>query len=158
MQVKSKNAKEHDTDSLFIDFLRHGEQVKLIEEIELSNGLALEIFDATRTIAKDTVKVEIYFQMKISLKESYLANSRDYEQVKNIMGDELVYKYKLERSFVSIKEEDSTRTELISTFKNNSLNYLSSPSFSQKMALSALRDIRNNPYKYQSRVNSDPEE
>lgn len=132
--------------------------MKLIEEIELSNGLVLKIFDATRAIAKDTVKVEIHFQTKIAVQESYFPAADDCEQVKKFMGNELTYEHKLERSFVSMKEEDSTRAELISTFKNNSLNYLSSPGFPRKMALSALRDIRNNPYKYQSRADSDPAE
>ncbi|MDI6742582.1 MAG: hypothetical protein QMD11_07545 [Smithella sp.] len=132
--------------------------MKLIEEVELSNGLVLKIFDATRSIAKDTVKVEISFQTRIALEESYFSDAGDYGQVRKFMGDELTYEHKLERSFVYMKEEDSTRTELISTFKKNSLNYLSSPGFPRKMALSTLRDIRNNPYKYQSRVASDPEE
>jgi len=132
--------------------------MKLIEEIELSNGLILKIFDVTRAIARDTVKVELYFQTRIALQESYFSADDDCEQVKKCMGTELTYEHKLERSFVSVKEEDSTRAELISTFKNNSLNYLSSPAFPRKMALSALRDIRNHPYKYQSRTDADPAE
>ncbi|MBN1470546.1 MAG: hypothetical protein JW925_02105, partial [Syntrophaceae bacterium] len=63
--------------------------MKLIEEIKLKNGLDLKIFDLSRAIAADTVKVEISFQTKISLQESYFTNTEDYAQVKNIMGDEL---------------------------------------------------------------------
>lgn len=132
--------------------------MKLIEEMELTNGLTLKIFDETRAIAADTVKVEVYFQTRIAVQESYFPAPGDCEQVRKFMGNELTYEHKLERSFVSMKEENTTREELISTFKNNSLNYLSSPGFPRKMALSALRDIRNNPYKYQSRTVSDPEE
>jgi len=132
--------------------------MNLIEEINLDNGLILNIFDLSRRIAADTVKVEVFFQTKIFLKESYFANVQDYHQVKNIMGDELAYEHKMERSFVSSEDEHSVRIELISTFKNNSLNYLSSANFSKKMALSTLRDIKNNPYKYRRRAGSEPEE
>jgi hypothetical protein len=132
--------------------------MKLIEEIKLANGLKLKIFDLSRTIAANTVKVEIFLKTKIPLKKSYFTDTQDYEQVKNIMGDELAYENKLERSFVPSENEDSVRDDLINTFKSNSLDYLASVNFPQKLALSMLRDIKKNPYKYQSRANSDPEE
>jgi hypothetical protein len=132
--------------------------MNLIEEIKLANGLKLKFFDLSRSIAADTVKVEISLQMKISLKKSYFANTQDYDQVKNIMGDELDYENKLERSFVLKKNEDSVRDDLINTFKSNSLDYLASVNFPQKMALSMLKDIKKNPYKYHPHIYSDSEE
>jgi flagellar basal body-associated protein FliL len=74
------------------------------------------------------------------------------------MGDELDYENKLERSFVLKKNEDSVRDDLINTFKSNSLDYLASVNFPQKMALSILKDINKNPYKYHPHIYSDPEE
>jgi hypothetical protein len=132
--------------------------MKLIEEIKLANGLNLKIFDSSRTIAANTVKVEISFQTKIPLKESFFTENQDYVLVKNVMGDELAYEHKLERSFVPSENEDSVRDDLINTFKSNSLDYLASVNFPRKMALSLLKDITKNPYKYQSHANSDPEE
>ena len=132
--------------------------MKLIEEIKLANGLNLKIFDSSRTIAANTVKVEISFQTKIPLKESFFTENQDYVQVKNIIGNELAYEHKLERSFVPSENEDSVRDDLINTFKSNSLDYLASVNFPRKMALSMLKDIKKNPYKYQSHASSDPEE
>ncbi|HQH16221.1 MAG TPA: hypothetical protein PKZ86_03720, partial [Smithella sp.] len=105
--------------------------MRLIEAITLPNGLILEIFDLSRSIAADTVKVEISFQTKISLKESFFINAEDYLQVRNVMGDELSYEHTLERTFVSKDNEDSVRIELINTFKNNSLDYLATVNFAQ---------------------------
>lgn len=133
-------------------------QMKLIEEIKLANGLNLKIFDLSRTIAADTIKVEISFQTKISLEESYFTNTEDYTLVKKTLGSELIYEHTLERSFVPEQNEDSVRDDLINTFKTNSLDYLAASNFAQKMALSKLKDIKKNPYKYQIRANSDPEE
>ena len=132
--------------------------MNLIEEIKLPNGLTLQIFDLSRAIAADTIKVEISFQTKISLKESFFTNNEDYVLVKNIMGEELAYEHTLERTFVNKKNEDLTRNELINTFRNNSLEYLSNANFAQKMALSKLREIKADPYKYRSRVHSDTNE
>jgi len=39
--------------------------MKLIEEINLANGLKLKIFDLSRPVAADTFKVEIFFSNKI---------------------------------------------------------------------------------------------
>jgi len=132
--------------------------MKLIEEIKLANGLNLKIFDLSRTIAADTVKVEISFQTKIYLKESYFTDAQDYVQVKNTMGNELAYEHKLERSFVPKKNEDSVRDDLINTFKSNSLEYLAAVNFPKKMAMSILKDIKKNPYKYNPHIYSDSEE
>ena len=132
--------------------------MNLIEEIDLANGLKLKIFDLSRPVAADTFKVEIYFQIKVDLKESYFASPQDYAQVKNIMGDELTYENKRVRSFVYEKDQDSVREDLINTFKNNSLDYVASVNFPQKLALSMLKDIKNNPYKYHPHIYSDSEE
>lgn len=132
--------------------------MNLIEEINLANGLKLKIFDLSRPIATDTFKVEISFQIKVDLKESYFASPQDYAQVKNIMGDELTYENKRVRSFVYEKDQDSVREDLINTFKNNSLDYVASVNFPQKLALSMLKDIKNNPYKYHPHIYSDSEE
>ncbi len=132
--------------------------MKLIEEIKLANGLNLKIFDLSRTIAADTVKVEISFQTKIYLKESYFTDAQDYDQVRNTMGDELAYEHKLERSFVPKENEDSVRDDLINTFKSNSLEYLAAVNFPKKMAMSILKDIKKNPYKYHPHIYSDSEE
>jgi hypothetical protein len=102
--------------------------------------------------------VEISFQTKIYLKESYFTDTQDYTQVKNIMGDVLTYEHKRVRSFVFDKDMDSVRDDLINTFKSNSLEYLAAVNFPKKMAMSILKDIKKNPYKYNPHIYSDSEE
>ena len=124
--------------------------MELIETINLPNSLTLTVTDSSRRIAADTIKVELTFQVKIEVLESFFASSDDYLQVKNASGDELTYEHKMERSFVNDKDEESVRNELLDTFKSNSLGYLSSPNFAKKMALSQLKDIKLNPFKYKA--------
>ena len=124
--------------------------MELIEITQLPNGLKLTIMDSSRRIAADTIKVELTFQVKIKVLESFFVSHDDYQKVKNALGDELTYEHKMERSFVNDKDEESIRNEILDTFKNNSLVYLSSPNFAKKMALSQLKDIRLNPFKYKA--------
>ncbi len=122
--------------------------MKVIDEIVLPNGLILTVTDKSRSIAADTTKVELVFQMKIEVTQSLLPSAADFETLVNIFGNQLTYEHILERTFVHDKNEDTVRNELLDTFKKNSLTYLSSPNFAQKMALATLRDIKNNPFKY----------
>lgn len=132
--------------------------MELLEQMELKNGLTLKIFNLTRAIAADTVKVELSMQIKINLDRSYFTDACDYDLVKNIFGGELTYEHKTERTIVSKGDKDTVREELINTFKNNLLGYLAADNFSQKLALAMLRDIKNNPYKYHPHIYSDAEE
>lgn len=129
-----------------------------IEEIVLNNGLRVEVSDLSRTIAANTVKVEIAFQMKMDLQQDFFTDAQDYLQVRNIFGDTLTYEHTMERTFVKASGVQAAREELIMAFKDNSLQYLSHPEFAKKMALSLLRDIKVNPYKYQGRPDGEPEE
>lgn len=124
--------------------------MELIETINLPNGLKLTVMDSSRSIAADTIKIELTFQVKIEVLESFFTSSDDYLKVVNALGNELTYEHKMERSFVYDRDEESVRAELMDTFKNNSLGYLSSPNFAKKMALSLLKDIKLNPFKYKA--------
>lgn len=130
--------------------------MKRIETIPLPNGLVLTINDLSRSIAADTVKVELSFQMKVKVEPSFFASPDDHRLLTGIFGDELTYEHKLERTFVAEAEKSATRADLLETFKNNSLGYLSTPDFAKRMALSLLKDIRRNPFKY--RKNPFPEQ
>lgn len=129
--------------------------MKPIEEIILPNGLKLIISDLSRPIAADTVKIEVAFKIDIDLKESFFQNTADYQDVKKIFGDKLVFENKEERTFVEKERGDAVREKLINTFKKNLLNYLGTENFDAKYALSLLREIRQNPYKYQSRLDDE---
>lgn len=135
--------------------LRNQGKMKLIEEINLPNGLQLNIFDLSREIAADTVKVEIAVQTNVHLQESFFSNRPDYEQVKNIFGAEIFYEYKLERTFVPRENCDTVREDLINTFKNNSLSYFGAENFAGRLAAAKLRDIKKNPYKYRNRTDNE---
>jgi len=151
LQVKLKNAKGRRSRA---NTCGNGKQMKSIEEIVLPNGLKLNIFDLSREIAAPTVKVEIAFKINICLKESFFVNSADYQQVKKYFGDKLTYEYTLERAYIKKEKGAEIREELINTYKNNSLPYVGVDNFAGKFALSLLKDIQKNPYKYQCKADN----
>ena len=122
----------------------------LVEEIPMPNGLIVEIWDKSVSIAADTTKVALLIRIRVELRPSYFTKPDHHELVRKIMGPEIFFEYKKERAFVRDKEKDVVFQELLDNFKKNSLPYLSKSSFPRSFALSKYWDIEKNSYKYSS--------
>lgn len=121
---------------------------ELIEKITLPNGLSLEIWDQSRSIAVDTDKVTLYICTPIPLNPSFFPESTQYEKTRKYFGDSLLFEYKNERSFVAKAEKDQIFQQFVDIFKKDTLPYLSKPDFARRYALSKYRDVEKNPYQY----------
>ena len=121
---------------------------ELIEKIALQNGLTLEIWDHSRSIAVDTDKVTLYICTVVSLDPSFFSEEVQYEKMRKSFGDALMFEYKNERSFVAKSERNQVFQRFINTFKKDTLPYLSKPDFARRFALSKYRDMENNPFQY----------
>jgi hypothetical protein len=122
----------------------------LVEEIPMPNGLIVEIWDKSVSIAADTTKVALLIRIRFELRPSYFIKADHYEMVRKIMGPEIFFEYNKERAFVRDREKNVVFQELLDNFKKNSLPYLSRPSFPSSFALSKYWDIEKNSYKYRS--------
>ena len=78
----------------------------LIEKIPMPNGLTVEVWDKSVSIADDTTKVELLIRIRIELQPSYFAKSDHYERVRKIMGTEIFFEYRKERAFVRDREKN----------------------------------------------------
>ncbi len=125
--------------------------MKLYEQIPMPNGLTVEVYDLSRPIAADTVRVEMVIRIPVTLSPDDFAETSRFEQTRAVFGEEIVYEHRLERSFVTSEQKDDVFRTLLSTFKQTSLPYLSSPEFRTRFAASKYRDILQNPYKYRHR-------
>lgn len=121
---------------------------KLIEKIMLQNGLTLEIWDQSRSIATDTDKVTLYICAAIPLDPSFFSENIQYEKMQKFFGDALLFEYKNERSFVAKAETDQIFRQFIDIFKKDTLPYVSKLDFARRYALSKYRDVEKNPYQY----------
>jgi hypothetical protein len=122
----------------------------LVEEIPMPNGLIVEIWDKSVSIAADTTKVALLIRIRVELRPSYFIKADHYELVRKIMGPEIFFEQKRERAFVRDREKNVVFQELLDNFKKNSLPYLSKSSFPSSFALSKYWDIEKNSYKYRS--------
>ena len=124
--------------------------MRLVETIPLPNDLVAEVWDQSRPIAADTTKVELFVRVKVGVHQSYFTDPEHFELVKKILGHEIIYETKIERTFVRNRDKNTVFQELLDTFKRNSLPYLSKPQFPRNFVLSKYDDIEKNRYKYQS--------
>lgn len=122
--------------------------MKLFEQIRLPNGLTAEVYDLSRPIAADTIKVEMIIKIRVELLPDYFAEPAPFSQTRAVFGPEIFFEYRMGQSFVSNKEKDTVFRTLLETFKQDSLPYLSSAKFPGRFALSKYREILKNPYKY----------
>lgn len=120
----------------------------LVEEIPLANGLTVEVWDKSRSIAPDTTKVELLIRVKVELKPSYFIKPDHCGLVRKIMGPETFFEYTKERTFVNNKEKEAVFQQLMDTFNKDALPYLSKPTFPQSFALSKYWDVEKNRYKF----------
>jgi hypothetical protein len=130
--------------------------MKIVEEIPLPNHLTVEVWDLSRPIAADTTKVEILIKIKVDLKPSYFIKPEHFELVQKILGPQIFFEYRKERTFVNNCNRDAIFQELLDSLKRDSLPYLSKQEFPGSFAMSRYWDIEKNRYKYRSFLQTPP--
>lgn len=114
---------------------------KLIQTIELNNGLILKIFDISRKIAGDRWYVGIHSTVDISLSSlegKPLPISLD--TLRNALGDTICYLQKRERNFIDEKKKDEVLKELATSFTKSIIPYVSHPDFPKRFVLKQYRE------------------
>jgi len=122
--------------------------MELFERTVLENGLTLEIWDESRKIAADTVKVALTAKIEVGVKEEYLPGRDAYETVTRHFGDKVLFEYRKERTFVDAHEKDAVFKKLLEEFKEATLKYIARPNFAAGFVTSKFMDIQRNPFKY----------
>ena len=122
--------------------------MKLVEEIPLSNGLTMQVWDGSRAIASDTTKVALRITVPVTVMKEYFSDPGQFEQVVAVFGPEIAYEYTKERTFVSTHHSGEVFTRLLKEFKRDSLPYLCRAEFPARFALSKLREILQHPHRY----------
>ncbi|OPY14685.1 MAG: hypothetical protein A4E66_00329 [Syntrophus sp. PtaB.Bin001] len=128
---------------------------QLIEEIALPNGLILNIWDASRVIAADTTSVILIASIKMVLKPEHFQEADHYKLTTAVFGQEMLYEYRVERTFVKTDMCETVYQELLESFKANTLPYLSHAAFPEQFSRSKHREIMNNPYRYRNYLEKD---
>lgn len=112
---------------------------ELVKTLELKNGLQLNVYDASRKLVGDRWLVSLIVRMDVPVTEALKKSSREpmkrIKEIKDMLGDSVLYEQKRERIFVDSSEKEIVFKELSDMFLNSALNYLSKDIFPKQYIL-----------------------
>ncbi|NVL89459.1 MAG: hypothetical protein HWN69_00495 [Desulfobacterales bacterium] len=112
---------------------------KLIDKIELENGLTLELYDCSRRVAGDRWLISLVARIEVDVTPEYFEDKEfedfPFDEIKKTIGDTATYQHEKQRNFVSETKKDDVFKELKDRFLSVNLGYLSSPDFARKLIL-----------------------
>jgi hypothetical protein len=116
----------------------------VIRKIDLENGQTLIISDLSRKISDDAYVVIMQAVMEIEVAPELFDNGSlsglTIENIRDTLGEKVVYEYRLERNFILDHEKDGVLDALVDTFMKNMGRYISHPKFAPKLVLKQYRD------------------
>ncbi len=102
----------------------------LIRTLFLKNGCRLELYDRSRQIAGDRWKLILAARMKIDVRQAVEINpALDTDNVIAALGETLFFEKKIERIFVEDDIKAALFEQLLSSFMQNTVDYLAHPEF-----------------------------
>jgi hypothetical protein len=117
---------------------------KLIKTLDLENGLQLNVYDASRKLVGDRWLVSLIVRMDVpvtgALKANSLESMENIDEIKDMLGDSVLYEKKREKIFVDKTEKERVFKELCDMFLNSSLNYLSKNAFPKQYILKTYKE------------------
>ena len=117
---------------------------KLIKTLDLENGLQLNVYDASRKLVGDRWLVSLIIRMDVPVAEALKKNSREsmenIDEIKDLLGDSVLFEKKREKIFVDTDEKEMVFKELCDMFLNSSLNYLSKKIFPKQYILKMYKE------------------
>jgi len=117
----------------------------LIQTIALNNGQAVQILDASRTIAGDRWQVTLVVRMEIPVDAVSLPDTDlpAMEEIKKILGETVIFEVKKERNFIDEQKKQSVLDNMKDTFISISLPYLSHPEFPGRHITRKFAEYKN---------------
>lgn len=114
-----------------------------VDQIKLDNKQIIEIYDASRKIAEDTWLVALIFRMTIIIEKNMFKENisiSDYNKIKEKLGNSIIYEVRNERNFIYDHMKDNIMKEIIDSFLNTKLKYLSHLDFPEKFVLKKFNE------------------
>lgn len=117
---------------------------KLIKTLDLENGLQLNIYDASRKLVGDRWLVSLIVRTDVPVTETLKKDSRqpigNINEIKDILGDSVLFEKKREKKFVDTAAKETVFKELCDMFLNSLLDYLSKDIFPKQYVLKAYEE------------------
>jgi hypothetical protein len=106
---------------------------KMVEKIQLENGLTLEIWNYSRKLAGDRWLVGLLIQIGVVPEEKDFSNENYYKMFLEKTDGKVYYRYRKERTFVPEDQVSELFTSMKENFLKAALPYLSHPDFKERL-------------------------
>ena len=117
---------------------------KLIETMDLENGMQLNFYDASRKIAGDRWLISLIVRMEIPITEVLIKDpgqsTERVNEIANVLGKNVLFEQKRERNFIDDTKKTEVFKELYDSFVNSTFVYLSNKAFPRKYITKKFRE------------------
>jgi dGTP triphosphohydrolase len=117
---------------------------KLIKTMELTNGMHLNFYDASRRLVGDRWLISLIIRMEIPVVEVLINDEEKFmdsvDEIKKVLGEKVLFEQKRDRIFVSESEKQTVFEEVYNFFIDSVLSYLSNKAFPKRYVLKKYRE------------------
>jgi len=117
---------------------------RIVKTIDLENGQTLVISDLSRKISEAGWVVVMKADMEIEIvKELFFdtpLSDFKFQDILGILGDKVVYEYKIQRNFILNHDKDEVFDNIIETYIKNMGQYVAKPGFPGKFVLKEYKN------------------
>ena len=126
--------------------MENSSKSELVKEKQLSNGMRLSFFDESKIMTGDRLLVRLCCRALLPLRdEDFAVLAQDdpglLEYLRKKSNGNLIFTTVKERLFVDEKEHQEIFAELLESLESNTLDYLASPSFPEKLLASRFEEF-----------------
>ncbi len=127
--------------------------MRLVENIALSNGLEIEIYDYSKKVAGDRWFVGFMARVPVVIKKEHFENalrndnkyaaqiSELFDEFKEKYGRVIYFEIKKERNFIDQRERDELWEGIFNNFKLHILNYMKHKDFEQRFMNRRIKEF-----------------
>ncbi len=117
---------------------------RIIKTLKLENGQTLVISDLSRKISEPGWVVVMKANMEIKIaKELFYDNPLSdfkFQDILSVLGDKVVYEYKIERNFIMDHDKDTVFNAIVETYIQNMGQYVAKQGFPGKFILKEYKN------------------
>ena len=117
---------------------------RLLEEVQLENGLTISFHDSSRPIAGDRCQVELVVSTPVAIREDYFEDCREprkaYEAFAAAHGNVLKFEQKRIRNFIPKEDVPTVLQQLQDEFLRTSRFYLLKEGFAAKYIMKKYQE------------------
>jgi hypothetical protein len=117
---------------------------KRIKTVELRNGLRLELLDTSRKITGNRWQVVLTISINIPVRMLSKDDSGQaelhVEEIVSSLGESVIFEQKKERNFIDENQKDDVLNEMVDSFVNSSIDYVSNPDFPKRYIMRQHRE------------------